>query len=268
MTSLSNLSGRAVVASSALVLCASGALAGPVATSVTWFAEAENSGPITFNAVQSAQQVHNNGDGSWTYIGALDGSPSAGGFNPSWGLNWIVGAKGGTPGAIAGGSAAFVTADLEITNFTAVSQTFFALVTVTLDSPIVGGTFISGSSTAAVNGFGGTPASVYNHTSGPFAGDPVYAGLINGTEVRTMFDALLLSTPGGPVSTSTTFGMPVPEVGPANANTISVMLKLEVSAFATASITGTFYVEPIPAPAGLPILAAGLGMLGFGRRRR
>src|SRR5690606_12806773 len=105
--------------------------------------------------------------------------------------------------------------------------------------------------------------------SGMYAGDPIYSAFIDGAQQHSLMDAAysLTASPFSSNSDTETFGMPMPLVGPDAINEIAVWLKFELSPGDTATVVGSFYVVPIPAPASLPLLAA-MGLFAGARRRR
>jgi MYXO-CTERM domain-containing protein len=244
------------------LLCAGTALATPPLVTMQWFASNDGVDPVTYYMHAESDEVIPGADGSWQFIGGTTG------LNKTWLLGWDVAALPHPNGAGTSSGSAYVTANLAVTNNTASYQSFWALVTVALDEPITGATFMNGQASAAVTDSLGNGAEIRTITSGPFAGDPVYTGLIDGSPAHTLFDSpfSLTAGPFGSNSISATFGQPVPILGPEALTTISVWLKIELSPFDTANIVGTFEVAPVPGPAALPLLAAfGLAM---GRRRR
>lgn len=229
-----------------------------------WFASNDGVNPVMYNMSEHSDTIRDLGGGTWSYAGQQTG------LNDSWALQWDMLANANGAGGIAtgGGGSSFVTAHLAVTNNSFSTQSFWALVTLTLDNPIIGGTLMNGQSSAAVTDFFGDGATLGTISSGMFAGDPIYAGRINGVTQQTLMDSpfLLTANPNSSNSDSATFGTPVPLVGP-DATTISVWLKFELSAFDTANVVGVFEVAAIPAPATLPLLAA-LSLVGVRRRRR
>lgn len=230
-----------------------------------WFASSDNSGPVTFLMDQQSDFMTHAGPGAWTYSGAQSG------VNGTWDLQWNITAGNNSSGmALAGPDSAFVTADLAVTNTSDTVQTFWALVTLALDNPIVGGTFMNGQASAAVTDFLGNGATLGTISSGQYAGDPIYTGLIDGGAQQFLMDSpfTLNAAPWSSTSISETFGQPVPVFGPDAQSSISVFLKFELTPGDTANVVGMFEIaSAVPGPAGLPVLA-GLGLFAGARRRR
>lgn len=228
-----------------------------------WFGSNDGVDPVLYHMNEHSDFVTPLGGGIWNYVGSQVGS------NEAWLLNWDITAHANNGGATTGTTgSSFVTADLAVTNTSGTTQSFWALVTLTLDSPILGGTLMNGQASAAVTDFLGNGATLSTIASGPFAGDPIYTGRINGVPQHTLMDSpfILNANPFDSNSVAETFGQPVPLVGP-DASTISVWLKFDLTAGDTANVVGMFEVSAIPAPAALPVLAALSLLVGVRRRR-
>jgi hypothetical protein len=211
----------------------------------------------------SDKHWHDPAQGAWIFVG---GAIGAGGN--AWVLEWDVAASANGAGGASSSSSEFVNANLSITNLTAQPQTFTALVTLALPKQFVGGTLMNGNVAATVTDNDGNGAFLTNSNN-----ESVYQAFIDGdpwndSPVHTLFDPgfSLTAAPFGSDSDSDSFGVPNPIPGPEALNTISVYLIIELSAFDTASVVGTFQIAQLPAPGALPLLA---GMaFAFGRRRR
>jgi len=227
-----------------------------------WFSSSDLGGPSLFN-LHDQSNVNYHGDGTWNFLG---GQSSQSSWNMEWDMT--VNSNSG-PGVITGSGGPFVTADLAVTNTSASVQSFFALVTLTLDQPITGGTLMNGQVSAGVTDFLGTGATVSTISSGQFAGDPIFTALIDGNEVQSLMNdpTNVTANPFSSNSEAATFGQPGPIAGPDAMNTISVWLKFDLTPGDTANVVGTFQIVAVPAPAALPALAL-FGLLAGTRRRR
>lgn len=185
----------------------------------------------------------------------------------TWELVMDIGVR--YTGGVAGGNSEIVTADMAITNLSPVRQEFWALVTLNLDNPIIGGgTNTNGSiSTSVTDLLGDGHADITTIQQGQFQDDPIYAAYVNGTgnpPARTMFDAPFLLETNDQFGTESDGNTFINEAGPDSAASISVWLKTEVSAFDQANLIGSYEIAPIPGPAALALL----GIAGLSSRRR
>ncbi len=177
-----------------------------------------------------------------------------------WKLEWNCVFNDETGGI---GAGAFVTANIVVTNNDAGIQKFSLLMT--LPTGPLGSLLERGSVVGTVTDLTQDDATV----SAP-AGGQIYAPMIDGVPEAAGFLMIdpfsqsaggsLASSPVGPA----TFGLPVP-IATSVDSSIGIMLNFELTPGDTASFTSIFEVF-IPAPSGLPVLAA-IGLLG-GRRRR
>jgi len=162
-----------------------------------------------------------------------------------------------------GGAGAFVTANIVVTNNDAGIQKFSLLMT--LPTGPLGSLLERGSVVGTVTDLTQDDATV----SAPADGQ-IYAPMIDGVPEAAGFLMIdpfsqsaggsLASSPVGPAA----FGLPVP-IATSVESSIGIMLNFNLTPGDTASFTSIFEVF-IPAPSGLPVLAA-IGFLG-GRRRR
>ncbi len=195
----------------------------------------------------------------WNYTGVFSapasGAETAGLWTISW--NTVFDVHDG----VAGGGGAFVTANIVVTNNDIVNQNFSLLMT--LDTGPLAGVLERGSVIGTVTDLTNDDATVFAP-----AGGQIYAAMIDGV---TEADGLLLVDPfsasaGGPFQSGT--------VGPASfmadshavESSIGIMLDFDLTPGDSASFTAIFEVI-VPAPAGLPFLAA-LGLVAGRRRRR
>ena len=222
-----------------------------------WDASADSLAPNTYNpanfgSMQFGTFVLGSNDPSqpggylrertgWRFQGGLE--------NSLWDLSWdcVVNED------------PFVDATINVTNNSAVVQTFWVYMPLAINPAIPGGTLMSGSVSAVLssNTFGG--ASLTNNP-----GFPVYEAYIDNAPVATMWNNYsLAAAPFGSNNDNNTFGV---IAGPAANNEIALRLRFDLSPGDSASVTGIFEIQPIPAPAGLAVLA--LAGVCVGRRRR
>jgi MYXO-CTERM domain-containing protein len=206
-------------------------------------------------------------DSVYYFEGGTNGSSN------QWELEWsmsvspaLASGNGNTAG---GGGGAFINlANLAVTNTTNEYQSFFALVTLSLDNPILSPTFSKGDVAVSVQSYLGQGATLRNISDGMFSGDPIYESLIDGVSTQTLMDApTQVDSSGFAVASDTAeFGQDLDVItGPA-LTSIGIWLKIEVSPQSIATVIGIYEVMPVPAPAALPLLA--LGALVSRRRRR
>jgi hypothetical protein len=255
-----------LVVVAALLGCAGLAHGGSPYVTLEWWASNDGVGPVIYNMAEESQQSVYHGNGVWQFLGGTTGQDQA------WDLGWNVRSRAfAGSGAGTSTSPAFVVADLAVANNSGSYQVFMALVTMTLDRPILGATLMSGNAAAAVTDLDGSGAEIRTITSGPHAGVPWYSAVIDfpAPPARTLFDgpSSLTAGPFNSNSVSASFGDPVEEIGPQALFTISVWLRIELSPWDVANIVGAFEVASIPAPGVLPVFAL-MGLLGCGRRRR
>lgn len=177
----------------------------------------------------------------WRYQGGLS--------NAAWSISWdcVVNPD------------PFVDATINVTNNSAAVQTFWVYMPLAIAPSIPGGTNMSGSVSAVLssNTFGG--ASLTNNP-----GFPIYQAYIDGNGVASMWNNYALNAPAfGSANDDNQFGI---VVGPAANNEIALRLRFDLSPGDSASVTGIFEIQPIPAPAGLAVLALA-GLAGSRRRR-
>lgn len=157
----------------------------------------------------------------------------------------------------------FVDATINVTNTSDSVQTFWVHMPLNIFPPILGGTNMSGSVSAVVQAstFGGATLSANGL-------NPVYQAYIDGNE---MLGAAQMWTSGyslnaGPFGVANDSSSFMNLLGPDANVDIALTLRFDLSPGDSASITGIFQVEPIPAPAGLALLGLA-GLVGSRRRR-
>ena len=194
----------------------------------------------------------------WNYTGELFGP------NNAWALQWnCVFYDASSVGAA--GESAFVVANIVVTNFSQNTENFSLLMSQPL-ARAINPTWERGSIVGTVTDLTNDDATV----SAPL-GTSIYTALID-----TMDESFLMTDPfsasaGGPFQSGTVgpedFGVPGIILASKKAETsIGIFLNFDLSAGDSASFTAIYEVL-IPAPAGLPVLAA-FGLLGIRRRRR
>jgi len=198
----------------------------------------------------------------WSYTGQLVGSfPGQG--DGTWDLSWNC-VFSVTEGVAAGGSA-FITANIVVTNNDVVNQNFSLLMT--LSTGFLGDLSERGSIVGTITDLTFDDATVFAPVSGR-----IYTPMIDGSPEAPGF---LMNDPfqesaGGPLFSGTVgpadFGLPVPVAASQTIDsTIGILLDFDLTPGDSASFTAIF--EVLPAPAGLPILAA-LGLVAGRTRRR
>ncbi len=197
----------------------------------------------------------------WSYTGDLVGSTDTG----TWLLEWNCVFNESVSG-VAGGGSAFITANIVVTNNDIVTQNFSLLMT--LPTGFLGIVTERGSIVGTITDLTFDDATVFAPV-----GARIYTPMIDGV---SEVPGYLMNDPfqesaGGPLFSGTVgpadFGIPVPVAASQEVDsTIGILLDFDLTAGDSASFTAIFEVL-IPAPAGLPILAA-LGLFGGRRRRR
>ncbi len=196
----------------------------------------------------------------WNYTGLLTGSFQDG---ETWEMGWnCVFSESG----VAGPGSAFITANIVVTNNDIVNQNFSLLMT--LPTGFLGTVTERGSIVGTITDLTFDDATVFAPV-----GARIYTPMLDGSDEVPGF---LMNDPfaesaGGPLFSGTVgpadFGIPVPVAASQDVDsTIGILLNFDLTAGDSASFTAIFEVL-IPAPAGLPILAA-LGLFGGRRRRR
>ncbi|MHC4107136.1 MAG: hypothetical protein ACYSTY_03525 [Planctomycetota bacterium] len=236
------LAAAALVAAVALLARPATTHAGP--TNSTGFMMTYGSGLtplITIDPADYGIEIEN-GDGTYTYIGAIDSSDF-------WNFTWNVTVK----------QDPFVTANTSVTNLSASDQTFFLLMELPIVPPLGAPTALSGSvggSLTSNTADGATISAV---------GAPIYEALIDGVVVESLHDPpFSFSTPVGVGATDPLPATGFSQAGPAANSTIGIELEFTLSPFDAADLTSVF--EVVPGPAGWAVLS--LFALGSGRRRR
>ncbi len=196
----------------------------------------------------------------WNYTGTLVGD--AGAWQFDWNSVFNVGE------GVAGGGGAFVTANIVVTNNDIVNQNFSLLMT--LPTGFLGTMLERGSIVGTITDLTFDDATV----SAPVGGQ-IYTPLIDGTDEIPGFlmGGGFSESAGGPLFSNSVgpadFGLPTPIAASQTVDSsIGIMLSFDLTAGDSASFTAIFEVLPIPAPAGLPILAAAGLLAGRKRRRR
>ena len=150
-----------------------------------------------------------------------------------------------------------------------VENLFLPVVEVTLQvilpiaPPIPGLTLMDGSAaiTLTADGGGGTLST--------FGENPFWQGLIDGISAgagASLFpDPFLLNSAFGGTDDESSFGSPIPEIGPAALDSIGIEINFSLTQLDQVSITSVFHVVGIPAPGVIGLLA--VGAVGTRRRR-
>lgn len=162
-----------------------------------------------------------------------------------------------------------VTGTITVTNGLSTTQLFQFIFTLVV-TPIPGSSLTGGSARGTVTDTGVDGALV---STGPAGA--LYTPLIDGNPYGTPPSSTQLltgsypdATGGGPTNIpSESFGTPIPSYpGPAVAGTIGIQLEFNLTGFDQASITSN-HVVVAPEPQTSALVAAGLALLAFRRRR-
>lgn len=195
----------------------------------------------TFDPTQYGIEI-DNGDGTYTYLGALDSSDF-------WSFTWNITVKPDP----------FVTANTSVTNLSASDQTFFLAMELPIVPPLGAPTGLSGSVGGSLTSNTPDGATISAVEA------PIYEALIDGVVVKSLHDPpFSFSTAGGVGATDPLPAIGFAQAGPATNLTIGIELEFTLSAFDGADLTSVF--EVVPGPAGWAVLS--LFALGWGRRRR
>jgi len=193
----------------------------------------------------------------WKYDGILVGL--------GWELNWncVFNDSAAGQGAVGG---AFVTANIVVTNNDVVNQNFSLLMT--LPTGLLAAFAERGSVVGTVTDLTADDATIFAP-----AGSRIYTPMIDGTPEAPgflMIDPFSQNAGGAFQSASVgpaDFGIPAPVATSQTVDaSIGILLSFDLTPGDAASFTAIFEVL-VPAPAGLPLLAA-LGLLAGRRRRR
>ncbi len=194
----------------------------------------------------------------WQYAGEVE--DAAGGWTLAWNVVYNDAPADGVAGN--GDVLAFVVAEMAVTNTYAAAVTYDLTVTLPVIPPVAK-PLIRGTVGAALTGSAGELAMLSAPT-----GSQIYTPFINGIQQPNglLWTSDAFSLTADPVETaSDEFGIPDGvKADQASATNMGVRLHFELSSGASAKVTGK--LELIPAPGGLPLLAA-FGVLA-GRRRR
>ena len=197
----------------------------------------------------------------WNYTGVLVGSTQTGTWQIDWNCVFNDAVEGG-----AGGGNAFVTANIVVTNNDAAIQNFSLLMT--LPTGLLGTVTEQGSLVGTVTDLNFGDATVFAP-----AGGRIYTPMIDGSDEMPGFlmDDPFSESAGGPgfsgIVGPADFGIPAPVAATQTVDSsIGILLDFDLTGNDAASFTAIFQVL-IPAPAGLPILAA-VGLVAGRRRRR
>lgn len=231
---------------------------------MVWDASGDNVPANPYNPAEFGEVIYEDDD-SVRYLGGFVGE--------GWELDWncLVRDRGtyGGQGFGSPGGAAFVDANIVVTNTSSTVQTFSLLMSLNVADPILPDSLINGAVSATVTNNQFSGGADLNAASG----DSIYKGFIDLVDpftdapVATLLDdPYSLSTPDpfGTASDSAQFGDPDPLAGPAVNSNIAILLSFELSPGDSASVTGLLNVIPTPGAIAL------LGIAGFagGRRRR
>ena len=208
------------------------------------------------STVLSNDDVHANGDGSFTVSGQQQGGTFNGGA--VWDLQWNLTIS----------QDPFIAGSLTLTNLTNTTRNFnlmFGLPVTPAFSPSLYG----GSLSASLLDLNGDLSA----TLAPIGGPSIYRGTIDGNSVLSLFAVDLNcfgSSAGCTASGADSNGLPGPTLrGPGVVGSIGTLLNFSLSPGDRVSFTTNFTVEPpatVPLPAALPLLLLGLGTLAARRR--
>lgn len=251
---------RAVVASFAAIASVGFMTTGALADSdgsggvpnfnMVWDASGDSTDPYTYNPAEYGSVEWGTwqlggpaGDRTrtgWRYQGVLTGS------DDQWRVDWDCVAN----------SDPFVDATIVVTNTDIVTHTYTMFMPLAI-VPIAPVTSMSGSVSSTLVG-------------APFVGgalaaglSPVYQGYIDGGNVANLWNPGYVLATTDSDSDTTAFGS---TPGPAALTTIAIKLEFTLTAGSSATVTGIFDIQAVPAPAGLALL--GLAGITRGRRRR
>jgi hypothetical protein len=260
--SFTRIGAPSILAVAACGFIAPGALAGSAGGlpnfMMSWDASGDSQGIFTYNPDNFAttqtqfgtwQLGGPAGDRTrtgWRYQGGLVGE--------TWELTWdcVVNPN------------PFVDATINVTNNSLMSQTFWVYMPLSI-MQIVPASLMSGSVSAVVTDANFSNGALLSAT----ALDPVFRGYIDGVaqpNATLWGSGYNLAAPlFGTNSDTTSF---TGQVGPAATMAeIAVALRFDLSPGDSATVTGTFDIQPIPGPAGLSLLAV-FAAVGARRRRR
>jgi len=258
-----------------LTLAAAGSMVALLATSVhaglvtpdfgmVWDASGDNVPSNPYNPADFGEVIYE-ANNTVRYLGGFVGE--------GWALDWncLVRDRGqyGGQGFGSPGGAAFVDAEIVVTNTSASTQTFSILMSMGVSDPILPDSLVNGAVAATVtnNSFSG------GATLNAGLGDSIYKGFIDlvdpfaDTPVATLWDdPYSLSATGAFASAddATDFGVPAPIAGPAVNSNVAILLTFELSPGDSATVSG--FLNVIPTPGVLALL--GLAGVTGGRRRR
>lgn len=227
---------------------------------MTWDASNDQLDPFDYNPFELGSQQYgtfmlgggDNGEGG--ALREVTGWRTQGGINnASWTMQWdcVVNPD------------PFVDATINVTNTSSVVQTFWVFMPLALAPVITDPTLISGSVSAVVQA-----SSFAGATLAATAIEPVYQAFVDGVP---QVGAAQMWNPGyslnaGPFGVANDNASFVNLAGPNGASMIALQLRFTLSPGDSASVTGIFSIEAVPAPAALAVL--GLAGLIGGRRRR
>lgn len=202
-------------------------------------------------------QVTANSDGSYNLIGNQRGGTFGGG--QVWELDWNLTVK----------QDPFIIGSFTLTNLTTTTRDFNLLFSLPV-SPTFAQSRYGGSISATLIDFNNNlTARLAPNGSNPAS---IYRGQIGTSTVLQLFSLDVQNTcssGGCSVINEESFGMPGATLpGPGVNSTIAMRINFALSAGDRVSFLTNFTVEPVPLPAALPLLLAGLAPLSLLRRRR